>query len=153
MHHSTLAFFKHWSKCETADIRFWIRRCLSTSIGPMEGTPSPCWSPSTFELRICYQCALWTSTNLSHKNKCDLFCDVNAITRCIESRIIDGEFFPHTLSAVDTMLLNLLREIVDVKYLQTPPFTSLNSPIQSWSADYRLGIARSRTNVQTWSSW
>ena len=75
------------------------------------------------------------------ESKCDILCDVNAITRCIEvsttlkryiwsmcwtkiyqSRIIDGEYFPRTLSAGDTILLKLLREIIDVKYLQTPQF-------------------------------
>ena len=36
--------------------------------------------------------------------------------------MIDGEFFPHTLSVADTILLKLLREIIDVNYLRTPQF-------------------------------
>ena len=39
-----------------------------------------------------------------------------------QSRLIDGEFFPHTLSPADMILLKLLREIIDVEYLQTPQF-------------------------------
>ena len=83
-----------------------------------------------------------------------------------QSRIIDGEFFPHTLSAADTIILKLLREIIDIKYLQTPQFTGqvlpsesvfyfyfilikrhfcrLSSQIQDWSTAYRLAIARTQ---------
>ena len=48
-----------------------------------------------------------------------------------QSRIIDGEFFPHTLSVGDTILLKLLREIIDVKYLQTTQFTGQVLPPDS----------------------
>jgi len=79
----------------------------------------------------------------THENKCHILCEIDGITRCIESRIIDGEFFPHTLSVADMKLLELLREIMNVKYLETPLFTRVNSRIQRWSADYRLAIAQS----------
>lgn len=68
------------------------------------------------------------------------------------------------LSVADMKLLKLLREIMDVKYLETPLFTRhvflskclffknikimaffsrVNSRIQRWSAEYRLAIAQS----------
>ena len=48
-----------------------------------------------------------------------------------QSRIIDAEFFPHTLSVAETKTLKLLREIIDVKYLHTPLFTRQVLPPES----------------------